>query len=65
MKDKKTQLLGFDLKTSHDSDLNLKHYKHIRLLYNNGKTLFIICYNHYLSKFSKLENQVLKLRFQI
>ncbi len=65
LKDQKAQLLGFDPQTSHDNDLNLKHSKHIKLFHNNDKTLFIICYNHYLSKILELENQVPKLRFQI
>ncbi len=56
----------FEPQTFHGSDLKLKQYKHTRLLYNiEKKTLLIIFYNHYLLKFSKFKNQVLKLKFQI
>ncbi len=58
-------LLGFELQNSHDNDLKLKQFKHIRLFHNIDKILYIICYNHYLPKFSKLKNQVLKLKFKI
>jgi len=53
------------LHTSHDSDLKLKQSRHIKLIHNNEKILYIICYNQHLSKISTLNNQVLKLRFQI
>jgi hypothetical protein len=58
-------MLSLELHTSHDSDLKLKQSRHIRLIHNNDKILFIIYYNHHLSKILTLKNQVLKLRFQI
>jgi hypothetical protein len=61
----KVQLSGFELQTFNDNDLKLKQFKHIRLLHNIDKTLFIIFYNHYFSKFLELKNQVPKMRFQI
>jgi predicted small integral membrane protein len=61
----KVQLLGFELQIFHNNDLRLKQFKHTRLFHKIGSTLFIILYNHYLSKNSKLKNQVPKLRFQI
>jgi len=54
---------GFEPQTFHDGDLKLKQSKHIRLFHNIDKTIFIILYNNYLSKFSKLTNQVLKIKF--
>jgi len=61
----KVQLLRFELQTLHDIDFKLSQSKHITMSHNRSKTLFIIWYNNYLWKFSKLKNQVPKLRFQI
>jgi len=58
-------LLGFELQIFHNIDLKLKQFKHTRLFHKIGSTLLIILYNYYLSKFSKLKNQVPKLRYQI
>jgi hypothetical protein len=53
--------LGFKL----DNDLKLKQFKHTKLFHNTDNIVFIILYNHYLPKISKLKNQVLKLKFKI
>jgi len=57
----KVKLLGFEPKTFHDNVLKLKQYKQTRLLHNIHKALFIILYNHYLSKISEIK----KLRAKI
>ncbi len=44
--------------------LLLRQSRHTRL-FHNPLRLFNILHNHYLSKFSELKNQVLKLRFKI
>jgi len=46
-------LLGFESQTSHLNELKLRQFKHARLFHNSDKTLFIICYNHYLPKIKK------------
>jgi hypothetical protein len=56
---------SFEPQTSHDNDFKMKHSKHTKLLHNINAIQFIIYRNHYLSKISKLKNQVPKLRFQI
>jgi hypothetical protein len=53
--------LKVQLQTFHGNDLKLR--LDTRLFHKIDKTLFIIFYNHYLSKISELENQVPKLRF--
>ncbi len=58
-------LLGLKLLTPHHSGLQKRKSRQSRLFDNNDKSLFIICYNHYLSKISNFKNQVLKLNFQI
>jgi len=45
--------------------LKLRESKHIKLFHNIDKSLFIILHKHYMPKFSKLKNQVPKLRFKI
>jgi hypothetical protein len=47
-------LWGFEPQTFRDDDLKLKQSKHIRLFHNIDTTLFIILYNHYLSKKFKI-----------
>jgi hypothetical protein len=61
----KVQLSRFEPQTFHNNDLKLKQFRDTRLLHNIDKGLFIIFYNHYLLKFSELEIQMSKLKFQI
>jgi hypothetical protein len=46
------------------SVLTLKWFKHTKLFHNTEYNVFIIVDNHYLPKFSKLKNQVPKLRLK-
>jgi hypothetical protein len=46
------------------SVLTLKWFRHIKLFHNAKYNVFIIVYNDYLPKISKLKNQVPKLRIK-
>ncbi len=48
----KVQRSKFEPQTFHDNDLKLKQSRHIRLLHNIDKIMFIVFYNHYLPKIS-------------
>ncbi len=43
-------------KTQLSPSMTLKLFRYTRLLHNIDKTLYIILYNHYMSKISKLKN---------
>ncbi len=58
-------LLMFEPHTFKDKILTLQQSRHIRLFENIEPCVLIIIYNHYMSKFLELKNQVLKLRFKI
>jgi hypothetical protein len=59
---KESLIVRFDLQNLYKTqELRLV----LRLSHKHITNLFIILYNHYLSKFSKLKNQVSKLKFKI
>jgi hypothetical protein len=57
-------IVRFEPKTFKNNNLKLRQFLHTKLFHNTENSLFIILYNHYLPKFSKLKNQLSKLRFK-
>jgi hypothetical protein len=58
----KVQLSGFELQTFHKNSLRLRQSKHTRLFHNIEKILFIILYNHYLSKKFRIKKASAKVK---
>ncbi len=57
--------VGFELQVLKFKILKRRQFRHTRLSHKHNKNVFIIFYNYYLTKVSKLKNQLSKLSFKI